>query len=90
MNCTLKSGGAKTKKKKERKKEINTACCGPQSLALEGGVVRAKRLRKPRVNIRTTNEDLSWSCELVTLVSSMTYFCLEMLLTPGLCGPITI
>ena len=78
----------KKKKKKERKKSTQLAVV--HSLALEGGVVRAKRLRKPRVNIRTTNEDLSWSCELVTLVSSMTYFCLEMLLTPGLCGPITI
>ena len=42
MNCTLKSGQAKTKKKKKREKEINISCCGPQSLALEGGVVRAK------------------------------------------------
>ena len=80
----------KQKQKKKKRKEINIAYCGPQGLALEGGVVRAKRLSKPRVNISTTNEDLSWSCELVTLVSSMTYFCLEMLLTPGLCGPITI
>ena len=44
MNCTLKSVQAKTKKKKkERKKEINTACCGPQ-FGLRGWSCKGKKI----------------------------------------------
>ena len=89
MNCTLKSGQAKTKKKKERERNKHILMWSTE-FGLRGWSCKGKKLCKPRVNISTTNEDLSWSCELVTLVSSMTYFSLEMLLTPGLCGPITI
>ena len=43
MNCTLKSVQAKTKKKKERKKEIKTACCGPQ-FGLRGWSCKGKKI----------------------------------------------
>lgn len=88
MNCMLKRVVKQKQKQKKKRKKSTYLIMSPQSLALEGGLAKGKKLCKPRVNISTTNEDLSWSCELVTLVSSMTYFHHERLLTPGLCGPV--
>lgn len=72
MNCMLKSGQAKTKTKK--KKEINISCCGPQSLALEIGVVRAKNCVNLGSILVPQMKTYLGLNELVTLVSSMTYF----------------